>query len=263
MAKYYETVAEAIMKQQQQFIDTQIENFEKAALLMTESWKNKKNVWIFSGAAGDIITQELHFRAGGFATMNPVFTNNSYFKFSSIRPVPLMWEIEKLPNIIRFIWQNIPFEKGDTVILNSFAGANAMMVEAVEVCKELGMNSIAITDIALSKQCTTSALNGKKLYEVADVVIDLCGADTLGKVQVKNGEYICSGDLVLGVMSAQSLVAAAATEMIKQGCDAPILRSVNKEGAAVYNSALMQKYKSQIHYPFMQGKYTSYYQVKG
>ena len=263
MAKYYETVAEAIMTQQQKFIDTQIENFEKAALLMTESWKNKNNVWIFSGAAGDIITQELHFRAGGFATMNPIIFTNPYLKFSSIRPLSLMWQIEKLPSIIRFMWQNVAFEKGDTVTLNSAAGANTMMVEAADICKELGMNSIAITNTTLSKQCETSALNGEKLYEVADVVIDLCGTDTLGKVKIKNGEYICSGDLVLGVMSAQSLVVATAAEMAKQGYEAPILRSVNKEGAAVYNSALMQKYKSQVHYPFMQGKYTSYYQSKG
>lgn len=258
--KYREIVAQKNRERQSKIMQTQLDNFEKASKIIAESWKNKNNVWIFSSAGCDIITQEAHFRAGGFVHMNALYSPYGEF---SVRPLPIMWDSEKLEGLIRFTWQREKFNKGDIMILYSPAGCSKLIMEAVHICKEVGISVVAITNIALSKQCETTSADGKRLYEMADAFIDTCGDEQYGVLQLQNGERICGGDHVMGVFSIHLLHIAVAAQLTNLGVKAPILRSVNKENAASYNSSLIAEYQNQIHYPCMQGKYNTYYQSTG
>ncbi|MGL4525093.1 MAG: sugar isomerase domain-containing protein [Spirochaetia bacterium] len=257
MSKYYQSVEKSVYDRQEKVMETQIDNLKKAAELLAESWENGKNCWVFSGAGSDIVTQELHFRAGGFVNLNAIYT--PFVEFS-MRPLPFMWESEKLPGLFREMWTKEHTDRGDTIILHSPAGCSAMFIEAVELFHELDIKVIAITNITLSQQAQTTSVNGKRLYEVADIVIDMCGEKDYGCVLTKSGERLCSNDLLIGTFIAHLLETATAWEMTHRGLEAPILRSVNKPNAATHNSALIEKYKEQIFYPCMQGKYSTYYQ---
>ncbi|MGL4676228.1 MAG: sugar isomerase domain-containing protein [Brevinema sp.] len=257
MKEYYQSVVEATNKRQKRIIETQISNIEKAAAIMAETWKNGKDCWVFSGAGSDIITQELDYRAGGFVTMNRIY---SVFVEFSMRPLPFMWECEKLVGLLREMWVRERFDKDDTLILHSPAGCSAMIIEAVELCHEMGIKVIALTNINLSKNAETSSKNSKRLFEVADVVIDTCGEMPYGCILTKAGEHLCGGDLSAGVFTAHLLEVATASKMISMGLNPPILRSVNKDNAATHNTQLAQQYKDHIFYPCMQGKYATYYQ---
>ena len=62
----------------------------------------------------------------------------------------------------------------DAIICISNSGNNAATVDVALAAKERGVPVIAITNVTYADQLTTHHSSGKKLKDVADVVIDNC-----------------------------------------------------------------------------------------
>ena len=63
-------------------------------------------------------------------------------------------------------------QKGDTIIISSNSGINAVPVEAALYAKRQGLTVVAVTSRKVSETLQSRCENGKHLYEVADIVID-------------------------------------------------------------------------------------------
>ena len=62
----------------------------------------------------------------------------------------------------------------DIFIIISNSGRNAMPIEIAMLAKEKGLKVIAITSIEQSKKYPSRHSSRKKLYDLADIVIDNC-----------------------------------------------------------------------------------------
>lgn len=63
---------------------------------------------------------------------------------------------------------------GDLLVLSSVSGTNMLVVELATQARALGVTVVAVTGVAFSSQLTSSHSSGKRLFEVADVVLDNC-----------------------------------------------------------------------------------------
>jgi uncharacterized phosphosugar-binding protein len=91
--------------------------------------------------------------------------------------------------------------------------------------------------------------NGKRLFEVADLVIDDCGifGDAAIKVDGFAG-LVAPTSTVTGAAIINSICAEAVALFIEAGIAPPVFMSANIDGGDAYNAEIMEKYKDKITY---------------
>jgi uncharacterized phosphosugar-binding protein len=83
--------------------------------------------------------------------------------------------IENAEGLGRVILDNFTFDPElDVMLVISAGGTNSVPVEVAIEAKRLALPVIAITSVEHSRLSTSRHSSGKRLFEVADVVIDTC-----------------------------------------------------------------------------------------
>jgi uncharacterized phosphosugar-binding protein len=109
--------------------------------------------------------------------------------------------------------------------------------------KQQGLNTIAITSMEQSKKYPSRHSSGKKLFQIADLVIDNCVPTGDGVMSI-NDLLIGPASSVLGMIIVNIISTEAIKINLEQGVDVSIFQSQNIDGAD--NEALYQKYESRV-----------------
>lgn len=151
---------------------TQMDAVEAAADLVVRAMRNKGAVYcadIGHGIQGDFID-----RAGGLAAIKP-------FRFELCLPDPLpdclkdrpgAEPVERDIETVRLAVRAGNLRAGDVLFLGSVSGRNRQPVELALACREKGVKIVGLTSMAYTSRVESIHPSGKKLCDVADVVID-------------------------------------------------------------------------------------------
>ena len=135
----------------------------------------------------------------------------------------------------------------DVFIIASNSGVNPAIVDVAEQVKAHGHTLIAVTSMDHSTRMTSRAASGKKLYELADVVIDNCGPYGDALLDMPNGKgKACSISSLTGALIGQMLTAETIRILFERGKEPPVLISANVPGGLDNNEALQRKYAGRI-----------------
>ncbi len=220
-------------------IATQEEALEKAAEMVAESCQKGGRFYVFGSGHSHMVAEEIYIRAGGLA----------YVK--AILPPELMLHempnkstyLERLEGYAEAMLNLYKADEKDTVMVISNSGRNAVPVEMALGAKERGCKVIAMTSLEHSRNTDSRHKSGKKLYEIADVVLDngACKGDA--------GFYIEGFDVPtgptsdsIGIALAQALIAQTIHNLVQKGIQPPVFKISNVDGADAYNDALFDKY---------------------
>lgn len=135
-------------------------------------------------------------------------------------------------------------ESGDVLIISSVSGRAAIVVEVARTAKEMGLQVIAITNVAYSRAVESMHSSGKRLFEVADVAIDNCGVvgdAVLNMEGIDTGVAPTSGVAFCYLIWA--LTAEAAAQMLARGLHPHVYRSVNLPGGEEFNARAEAAYR--------------------
>jgi uncharacterized phosphosugar-binding protein len=152
--------------------NTQLENVEKAADIVVESISN--GGMIYCSAVGHGNEQDFINRAGGLAVVRQLswgFSVNSpvpEHHQNRPRPEPFEADLEE----VRFALRASNVRPGDVVVIGSVSGRNRRPVELALACREMGVKVIGFTSFSQSLDAEPLHPSGKKLSDVADVVLD-------------------------------------------------------------------------------------------
>ena len=105
-----------------------------------------------------MLGEELFYRAGGLAPVN----------HGAMRSTML----ERVEGYVATLLRSAGVREGDVVLVVSTSGVNVFSVEAALEARKLGAKTVAITSKQYSSPLELRNPWGKRLYEVADVVID-------------------------------------------------------------------------------------------
>lgn len=220
-------------------IDTQCQALEQAADLICDTCMQDGRFYVFGSGHSHMIAEELYIRAGGLA----------YVK--AILPPELMLHempnkstyLERLDGYAKAMLTLHKVEKKDTIMIISNSGRNCVPVEMALEARNIGTKVIAMTSMQHSTQTTSRHQSGKKLYELADVVLDN-GAPKGDAAFYIDGLDTPTGPTsdAIGITMAQALIASAMDKMIKQGMTPPVFQSSNVDGADDYNNKLFDTY---------------------
>lgn len=191
-------------------------------------------VHIFGSGHSDMLAKEVFQRAGSLACINRIFD-------------PSDGMAERLETWGISLMKKYDVKKGEVIIIFSNSGRNPSPIEIAEYCKERGLQVIAITNLNHSKGTESRHSSGKKLYEVADIVIDNHGE--LGDAAIEiPGMKEKSGptSTVIGALIINMIMLDAIQYCIDKGYEPPIIVSQNLDGKDERNLELWQKYRSRI-----------------
>lgn len=233
--QYLQHVADILQKT----MDTQEAALEQAAELVFETCQNQGRFYTFGSGHSHMVAEELYIRAGGLAYVKAILPPELMLHEM---PNKSTW-LERLSGYAEAILKLYQVDEKDTILIVSNSGRNIVPVEMALEAKKLGAKVIAMTSMQHSAQTTSRHASGKKLYELADAVLD----NGAGKGDADfwiEGFDTPTGPTsnAIGIALAQALIASVIDKLVKSGQKPPVFRSSNVDGADGYNNALFDQY---------------------
>lgn len=228
--RYYQAVNDLLAR----IAETQQENISGAAEAMTECIRRDGIVYLLGSGHSLAIAMEGYYRAGGLASVD-VIEDTTFGR------------AERVEGYAETVLKNYNIEPGSVVIIVSNSGRNAMPVETALWCRERGIKTIAITSLAHSKSVGSRHSSGKRLFEIADIVIDNCGVagDAILEIEGLPGRA-CPTSGLAGMFIVESMVAQTIENLIKAGETPPVFISANLDGSDEHNQKLLARYINRV-----------------
>ncbi len=227
-------------------LEGEMDSMEQTALCFADTIEHKQSIYVFGCSHGAIIAEELFYRAGGLAVINPLFNPSLML---NVRPVTLTSRFERLEGQSKAILEESSAKTGDVIVIHSVSGRNAGVVEMALEAKEKGMTVIGLTNLDYSKKNTSRHSSGKRLFELCDICIDNRGEYGDGSVEIKGiGEKAGATSTVIGASIMNGIVVRTAELLAERGIRPPVLHSANADGGDEINKSIFEEYRSCIHY---------------
>jgi uncharacterized phosphosugar-binding protein len=224
--------------------ETQTTAIRAAGHLVANCLAKDGLIHLFGTGHSHILAEELFDRAGGLAAINPILDPGLMLHESALTST----DVERLEGYAPIVLSRYTFSSNDVMIVISNSGRNAAPIEAALEARRRGLPVIALTALAYSKSSSSRHSSGKRLFELADVVLDNCGVPGDGAVQVEGlPERICPTSTITGAALLHAVVYEAVTILLAWGIQPAIIRSANLDSDQDDFKALKQ-YRSRVRH---------------
>lgn len=219
------------------------ESIEKSAEIIAQTLINGNRIYLFGTGHSHMLAEELFYRAGGLVNIQPILVDSLMLHVSASGSTVA----EREEGIAEKIFSEYSMGEKDTVIIISNSGRNGVIVDMALLCKEKGLNVIALTNLEHTYASASRHKSGKRLCEIADVVLDNggCVGDACIEVDGVSGK-ICPTSTVCGAFILNAVVAEAVDICAKKGFIPDHFASSNIDGGDEINNSLVEKYKKEI-----------------
>jgi len=208
---YFNHIKEIIEKVQK----TQMEKISEAADTMAEAIEQGNSIFVFGASHAGILAEELTYRTGGLALVNPIF--NSAIMLNT-RPIVMTSAMERLDGYGKIILEGTPIKKGDVLLIHSVSGRNSIAVEMALEARKKGIKVIALTNLNYSRNVSPRHGSGKKLYEAADIVIDNNGDFEDSCVELEGlDQRVAPTSTVIGALIVNSIIIHVVEKLMHKG----------------------------------------------
>jgi len=235
--------AQAVHEVTTQIETTQMPHIERAAEAVARTLANGGAFWLYGiGHGGE---QDLNHRAGGLMAVR-IFSFSLHISSPIAeclkgrpRPEPFEADLEQ----VRFAVKLSEIRSGDVLMLASVSGRNRVPIELALAVQEIGGTVIGITSLKYTAQVESLHPSGKKLCDVADIVIDSCapfGDACLESEYYPHKVLPISGvaHLVIGWMICAQVI----EKMQAMGKTPHVFMSANRPGGPEYNEQALKEY---------------------
>lgn len=144
----------------------------------------------------------------------------------------------------RLVAERSHLAKGDVLWLVSNSGREAFPLALALGAQAKGCAVVAVTCVAFSRAAEARHPSGKRLFEVADRVVDTRGPVGDAAVPVPRvGTPICPLSGLLNVTAVWALTAATVEALLARGLSPSIYRSVNLADGFAWNDAAEARHR--------------------
>lgn len=206
----------------------QQEEVERAGVAIADSLANQGMLHIFGTGHSHMLAEEAFYRAGGLVQIDAILDTALMLHESAIKST----ELERLPGYAQVVLTDRDVRAGDVFIIASNSGRNAVPVEMAELAKERGCFTVAITSLEHSGRVTSRAPSGKKLYEVADLVIDTKAPYGDACLEIPGLGSMGPISSIISMTVLNSMLAVAANTLVSRGQSPQLFVSSNVEGSS-------------------------------
>lgn len=216
---------------------------ESTAQFFSRTLIEGKQIYLFGTGHSHMLAEELFYRAGGLVKIQPLLVEPLMLHVSASEST----EAERVEGYAQKLYEEYSMGEGDTVVIISNSGRNGVVVDMALLCKERGLNVIALTNLKHTFAGDSRHKSGKRLCEIADVVLDNFGCVGDASIEVEGIEgKICPTSTVAGALILNAVVARAVEICVQQGFCPEHFASSNIDGGDEINNAFVEKYKKEI-----------------
>lgn len=239
---YLDRVAEILLDLKEKSLPM----INQAAQKIVDTVRAGKCVYFFGCTHAGILTQEVFYRTGGLAIMNPIFAPG--LSVDTV-PITMTSEIERMDGYGAIIAKQSGVVSGDLLFIHSVSGRNNVPIDLAIAVREMGAYVIAITSMAYSSASKSRHASGKRLYEVCDLVIDNGCPYGDSLIHLPNSHAgVAPGSTALGAVIVNAIAAQTASFFDECGQLPPVYASANIDQGEDYNQTVFKTYREQIHY---------------
>ncbi len=221
----------------------QLDNIHRAANLAYASMKQGGLLHVFSTGHSHMIVEEMFYRTGGLATVNPLLSGD----FMLHEGVLTATANERTAGKAEQFLSRFALCEGDTFLISSNSGINTVPIEAAMYAKEKGLHVVVVTSLQASKCLPSRHPSGLHLYDLGDVVIDNCAPEGDGLVEIPQNGLKTGGASTFGsLFIAQRMVLCIENLYIADGEIPPVFMSANIPNGDEFNAHLFERYSGRI-----------------
>ncbi len=153
---------------------TQLPAIRQAAARFADAILAGRLVHVFGTGHSRIAVEEMFPRYGSFPGFHPIVElsmtfHNPVVGANGQRQAMFLENVQGFGPIL---WRNFAISPADALLAISTSGCNAVTVDVAVEAKRLGLYVVALTALAHSQVSQSKHASGRKLHEVADLVID-------------------------------------------------------------------------------------------
>lgn len=242
MGKRVEDVFEIGLRVIEKVRKTQSDKLEEAGRMIARAHSQGHRFFVSGSGHSHTVAEEFYGRAGGLAFPVPIMTSELTLEE---HPTKSSY-IERLPGYAEILAKLYRIEKDDVVLVASNSGRNAYPVELALCARERGAKVIAVTNVEHSSRTTSRHESGKKLMDIADLVIDNCGVEGDSALRIEGMKAaICPTSSMANAFIVQAISASCVEALLEQGIEPPVFISLNVDGNEAVNEEYFQKYTRQ------------------
>ncbi len=232
--------AQAIRERMDQVLETQRGNIEAAAEVIVNAVENGHNVHVFD--SGHIINSELINRAGGLALLKAL--KYTFTVEDPVRDVDRSGTEPDLVGIGKIVLTSSKAIPGDVLIMGSVSGRAVNLVDLALAAKDMGISLIVMTSLEYSGAVQSAHPCGKRIFELADVVIDNCApkGDAMLEVEGATNKFGPASGLT-AAFAMWCVSAEVVDRMIARGMKPTLFRSVNFPGGWEDYHEMVKRYE--------------------
>ncbi len=218
----------------------------EAAALLSTSLQAGGVVQAFGTGHSEAFAMEIAGRAGGLIPTNRLSLRDVILLGGMDREGLSNQFLERDPGTGRRIYELAPVSAGDVFIIASNSGGNGSVVELAMVVKENGHPLIAVTSMAHTLGVESRHPSGKRLFELADVVLDNGAPFGDAVLPLPGGGAACGISSITAALLAQMVIAEVLRDLIDHGVTPPVYLSANVPGGDEHNRALEASYEGRL-----------------
>ncbi len=220
----------------QRLQQTQLSALEEAARLCARTIAAGGLVHLFGTGHGSIPALEAFPRTGSFVGWHPIVEPalGPHLRNGGEGGVHQFRFLQAAEGYGRVILDAHPVHPGDAFVLCSHSGVNPVVVEMAVLVKDRGLPVVAVTSVEHSRQVASRHSSGRRLFEVADVVIDTQApfGDAVVDVDGLN-QKVAAVSTPLACAVVNALIAETAMYLVRAGHPPLVLGHVDREGRGV------------------------------
>jgi uncharacterized phosphosugar-binding protein len=233
----------AMQSHLQQIIETQMESIEWAAQIVANTVAGDGILYTFGTGHSHVIAEDVAYRAGGLAPVDAIL-EASLTGHEKVRQSEFMERVEGMAAVIIDYYG---ISSKDALVVISNSGRNAAPIEMAKLAKDRGVPVVAITSLAHSQGTTTRHSSGKKLYQIADVVIDNRCPKGDAMIRMEGLPVpVGAGSGVAGMFIMHTIIVQAIEDLLKRGVQPPVFMSGNLDGSDEFNKHLLEQYQGRV-----------------
>lgn len=243
---YEDTYIETVLATIKSAWETQKEQTKAASSAICAAVQNHSSVFVFGCSHAGILAEEVFYRTGGLAVINPIFFSGLML---NTRPITATSSLEKLNGLAEILLEKNHVGAGDVLIIHSVSGRNNVPVEMALGAKKRGATVIGITSLAYSGSVTSRHKSGKRLFECCDIVLDNKGVPGDAAITIPGLSQPCGPtSTACGATLLNAVIVGAISQMVEKGMYPPVFMSANLDGGEAYNRKIFETYQDQIFY---------------
>lgn len=219
------------------------DKIEETSRILAKTLMKSNRIFLFGTGHSHMLAEELFYRAGGLVKVQPILVDSLMLHISASGSTL----VEREEGLAERIFTEYGLKENDTIIIISNSGRNGVVVDMALLCKEKGLNVIALTNLDHTMAGASRHKSGMRLCEIAHTVLDNGGCVGDASVEVDGVEgKICPTSTVIGAMLLNAAVAGAVEICAENGFSPEHYASSNIDGGDEINNRLIEKYKSEI-----------------